>query len=133
MVEFSLFIQSLKDNTTHEVRKYIKDNDGIISIWTNSWYGRHVIGGDCQFLTCTEDSINRNIIRSFGFQLEEEGIKIATEVDIFEKYSLNTVTLFHSPNRTIIVDGPQANFVLFQGRIQSIIHLEIILKSIHVI
>ena len=33
------------------VRKYILNVDtGEESIWSNDWYGRHVIGQDCEFI-----------------------------------------------------------------------------------
>lgn len=34
----------------HEVQKYIKSSDGEESVWCNDWYGRHVIGKDCEFI-----------------------------------------------------------------------------------
>jgi len=45
----NLYVKNLEDNTIHEVRKYIKSDDGVQSIWCNTWYGRHVIGVDCKF------------------------------------------------------------------------------------
>jgi len=53
----SLFIRSLEDGSIHIVRKYILDDQGIASVWSNTWYGRHVIGQDCQFST-TEELLN---------------------------------------------------------------------------
>jgi hypothetical protein len=38
-----------KEGITHEVQKYIKSKDGEESVWCNDWYGRHVIGQDCEF------------------------------------------------------------------------------------
>lgn len=35
-----------KDGQIFEVQKYIK-SDTEISIWCNDWYGRHVVGQDC--------------------------------------------------------------------------------------
>jgi len=31
------------------VRKYIIDDNGIEYIWSNDWYGKHVIGYDCEW------------------------------------------------------------------------------------
>jgi hypothetical protein len=53
----SFFIRNLTDDSIHEVWKYIKDDQGTISIWSNTWYGRHVIGQDCEFVS-QEDQIN---------------------------------------------------------------------------
>lgn len=32
-----------------KVQKYTESGDGTESIWSNEWYGRHVIGMDCEF------------------------------------------------------------------------------------
>ena len=45
----TLWIKSNKDDSVHEVQKYVKDYEGRISIWSNTWYGHHVIGQDCEF------------------------------------------------------------------------------------
>jgi hypothetical protein len=37
-----------KTGEVHEVHKYI-NNDGEESIWCDEWYGRHVIGQDCEW------------------------------------------------------------------------------------
>jgi hypothetical protein len=47
---YSLFIRNFTDDSTHEVWKYLKDDQGIISIWSHTWYGRHVVGQDCEFV-----------------------------------------------------------------------------------
>lgn len=57
MISHSLFVRSLTDDSLHEVRKFIKDEEGIISVWSPTWYGRHVIGQDCEFVS-QEDQIN---------------------------------------------------------------------------
>jgi|SRR5665647_53654 len=41
------------DGSIHIVRKYIEDNEGIVSIWSNTWYGRHVVGKDCELIAIT--------------------------------------------------------------------------------
>jgi hypothetical protein len=33
----------------HIVRKYVINSAGEESIWTDTWYGRHVIGNDCKW------------------------------------------------------------------------------------
>lgn len=38
-----------KDNVSHKVRKHIISNDGEESVWCDDWYGRHVIGNDCNW------------------------------------------------------------------------------------
>ncbi len=50
-MNYSLFIRNTQDNSIHEVRKYIKDPQGVISVWANTWYGRHVIGQDCEIVS----------------------------------------------------------------------------------
>jgi hypothetical protein len=47
--EEAMFVQNIKDGSIHEVRKYIKSDDGEVSIWCNTWYGHHRIGVDCKF------------------------------------------------------------------------------------
>jgi len=47
-------ILNKSDGSVHVVRKYIEDNEGIISIWSNTWYGRHVVGQDCELIAMTE-------------------------------------------------------------------------------
>lgn len=37
----------ISDNKVIKVHKYILGNEGQESIWSNDWYGRHVIGQDC--------------------------------------------------------------------------------------
>lgn len=37
--------------TIHEVRKYVIDDNRSESVWCSTWYGRHVIGQDCEFLS----------------------------------------------------------------------------------
>ena len=37
-----------KSGVTHIVRKYVIDDNGVESVWCNTWYGRHVIGQDCK-------------------------------------------------------------------------------------
>jgi hypothetical protein len=44
-----IFVKNTADGSIHEVRKYIKSDDGEQSVWCNTWYGRHVIGNDCEF------------------------------------------------------------------------------------
>jgi hypothetical protein len=39
-----------KTGEVHEVHKYI-NNDGEENIWCDEWYGRHVIGQDCEWHT----------------------------------------------------------------------------------
>ena len=41
-------VKNNSDGCIHEVRKYIKSDDGEESVWCSSWYGRHVIGKDCE-------------------------------------------------------------------------------------
>ena len=41
-------VKNLADGSIHEVRKYIKTDDGEESVWCSTWYGRHVIGRDCE-------------------------------------------------------------------------------------
>lgn len=45
-----LTIKRISDGVVFEVQKYIHAGDGQISIWCNGWYGRHVLGQDCEEL-----------------------------------------------------------------------------------
>lgn len=38
------------DGSIHEVRKYIKSDDGNEYVWCDTWYGKHVINKDCVFI-----------------------------------------------------------------------------------
>ena len=38
-----------KAGIVYKVRKYILDSDLTESIWCDEWYGRHVIGQDCEW------------------------------------------------------------------------------------
>lgn len=44
-----LIIVNKSDSSHHYIRKMIVGDDEI-SIWSNSLYGRHIIGKDCEFL-----------------------------------------------------------------------------------
>lgn len=33
----------------YKIQKYIIDNEGQESVWCNDWYGKHVIGQDCEW------------------------------------------------------------------------------------
>lgn len=46
-----ILVKNIKDNTIHEVRKYIKSDDGEESVWCNDWYGHHKLGIDCEVFT----------------------------------------------------------------------------------
>src|SRR5262245_1217723 len=48
------WVTKKEDGTKHQVRKYVYHDDGIESIWSNSWYGRHVIGQDCEWAESEE-------------------------------------------------------------------------------
>lgn len=44
-----LFVRDKKTKKVYQVRKYIISGDGVENIWSNEWYGRHVIGLDCEW------------------------------------------------------------------------------------
>jgi len=46
----SLYVKEKLTDQVFKVWKYIESNDGEVSVWCNDWYGRHVIGQDCEFL-----------------------------------------------------------------------------------
>lgn len=37
------------DKSKIKVNRYILDNDNVEHIWSNDWYGHHIIGNDCEF------------------------------------------------------------------------------------
>jgi hypothetical protein len=45
----SLYVKETLTDQVFKVWKYIESNDGEVSVWCNDWYGRHVIGQDCEF------------------------------------------------------------------------------------
>ena len=46
----ALFVKRKDNNEKIKVRKYIIDSNGEESIWSNEWYGRHVIGLHCEWI-----------------------------------------------------------------------------------
>jgi len=44
-----LFVKRYDNKEIIQVRKYICSEEE--SIWSNQWYGRHVIGKDCDWIT----------------------------------------------------------------------------------
>jgi hypothetical protein len=42
-----------KQGVIHNVRKYLIDGEGEEMVWCDSWYGRHVIGQDCEWYDWT--------------------------------------------------------------------------------
>lgn len=50
-----LYVYKLDTGETIKVRKYLCHSDGQESIWSDDWYGRHVIGQDCDFLISVKD------------------------------------------------------------------------------
>ena len=64
----------------HIVRKYVISNDGEESVWSNTWYGRHVIGNDCKWVIESKpqseslpdsEIILKDIVARFGRFLKE--------------------------------------------------------------
>lgn len=51
--DMKLHVINLKDDSVHEVRKYIIADDGQENVWSNTWYGHHVIGNDCEWMQST--------------------------------------------------------------------------------
>jgi hypothetical protein len=45
-----LKIMDVNTGEIHRVWKFVVGGNGEINIWTNTWYGRHVIGMDCVFV-----------------------------------------------------------------------------------
>jgi hypothetical protein len=54
-VSKSLYVKETLTDQVFKVWKYIESNDGEVSVWCNDWYGRHVIGQDCEFTTPPTD------------------------------------------------------------------------------
>jgi len=48
-MESKLKISRILDGKIFEVNKYIF-SDETHNIWCNEWYGRHVIGQDCEWI-----------------------------------------------------------------------------------
>jgi hypothetical protein len=46
----ALFVKRKDNNEKVKVRKYIIDSNGEESIWSDEWYGRHVIGLHCEWI-----------------------------------------------------------------------------------
>jgi hypothetical protein len=55
-------IRNLSDGSIHEVFKYIKDSDNRISVYSTTWYGRHIIGEDCEFYNQPQTAVNDQAI-----------------------------------------------------------------------
>jgi len=43
-------IKDKSNNSVHNARKISEDIDGTVSVWSDTWQGRHVIGRDCEFV-----------------------------------------------------------------------------------
>lgn len=55
----------------HNVKKYIIDTDGEESIWCDTWYGRHVIGQDCNWYAEPLAEAQKEIERLKGLVINE--------------------------------------------------------------
>lgn len=53
-----LKIKRFSDGQIFDVFKYI-NSSGQISIWCNEWYGRHVVGQDCELIYPTSKDSNQ--------------------------------------------------------------------------
>ena len=53
-----LFVKRNDTNEIVEVRKYIKSDNPIEEhIWSNDWYGHHIIGNDCEWVGKPDDGL----------------------------------------------------------------------------
>jgi hypothetical protein len=57
----ALIVKRNEDNQLINVRKYIIDDEGEESIWSNDWYGRHIIGRDCVWANVSKVQSNCNL------------------------------------------------------------------------
>lgn len=58
-----LIVKRIDNNQLVKVRKYIIDNEGEEYIWSDDWYGKHVIGKDCEW----ESQPDREVIDLSNF------------------------------------------------------------------
>lgn len=69
----------------HNVAKLIVDNEGIVHVWSNTWYGHHVIGQDCEWVEHAPQIQNfKNQIR----QLEHANVELFCDAIKFHKWLL---------------------------------------------
>lgn len=54
-----------KQGAIHKVRKYVIDENNLESVWCDTWYGRHVIGQDCELTTIALTNNEDSSIRTF--------------------------------------------------------------------
>lgn len=46
---FGFKVKRISDGKIFSIRKYIIDSDNKENVWSNEWYGHHVIGVDCEW------------------------------------------------------------------------------------
>lgn len=51
------WIVTKESRERHEVQKYVKSEDGTEHIWSNTWYGHHGIGVDCEWEQPNQDEL----------------------------------------------------------------------------
>ena len=85
-----LFIKRKSDGEIFKVRKYVKAEmpDLEEHIWSNDWYGHHVIGSDCEWAngsTSEKDLRVCEVITALPSDVEiyEESKRVAENVKLF--------------------------------------------------
>jgi len=67
-----LFIKRKSDGEIFKVRKYVKSDEPILEehIWSNDWYGHHIIGSDCEW---ANDSTSEKDLREMRNEHHRNG------------------------------------------------------------
>lgn len=77
----------------HAVSKVIVDNEGVVHIWCNTWYGHHVIGQDCEWVQHANEAQDlKEQIR----QLERANVELFMDAIKFHKWLLENNWQEHS-------------------------------------
>lgn len=81
----TFFVVTKNCKTTHEVKRYVKDDAGVETVWCDTWSGRHVIGKDCFW--CKADTVMERIWNNTksipGFKMMAENSGCSMEEIIF--------------------------------------------------
>ena len=72
-----------KDGAIHNVWKYLMSSDGEANVWCSDWYGRHVIGYDCEFYTEAEHQAAK-VYRDALEKIANSNAKIAEDKNVLK-------------------------------------------------
>lgn len=66
----SLEVREKASGKVYKVWKYLESSDKEISVWCHEWYGRHVVGQDCELVTHLD--LLEEWLKDFPYELLRE-------------------------------------------------------------